>query len=349
MNKRCYFVSVCVMLSIILILVGCQVQDGAVQPNENQNNEGNMDKVYVLKWGHVYTPEHPHGKSIIKFAENVSNKSAGRLKIETYPNSELGGFRDLTEGVQMGTVDMVSNSHGALAVFQPSKLFSLFELYYVWEDIDHAMEFLNGPEGEKASEKFFEETGMRVLTHTYLGTRHVTNNKSPIKKPSDMTGLRLRVPEAESSLKGLEAMGGTPISMAFTELYGALQQGVIDGQENPYSQIYDSKLYEVQKYLSNTAHSIQMNALLINNNKFEELPSDLQKILVDEAKEWSIYHKELVLEQEVKLSEQLKSLIEVNDDVDREAFMKEAKPMLEDFAAELGDEGIDTLNKIMSR
>src|SRR5690606_25778810 len=136
------------------------------------------------------------------------------------------------EGVQMGTVDMVANSHGALAVFQPSKLFSLFELYFVWDSVDHAMEFLNGPEGEKASEKFFEETGMRVLTHTYSGTRHVTNNIRPIEKPSDMQGLRIRVPEAESSLEGLKAMGGSPISMAFTELYGALQQGVIDGQEN---------------------------------------------------------------------------------------------------------------------
>jgi TRAP-type C4-dicarboxylate transport system substrate-binding protein len=160
-----------------------------------------------------------------------------------------------------------------------------------------------------------------------------------------MKGLRIRVPEAESSLEGLKAMGGTPISMAFTELYGALQQKVVDGQENPYSQINDSKLFEVQTYLSKTAHSIQMNAFSINDKRFTALSQEHQKILSDEANAFRGYVREYLLEAERDLEKQLSTSMKFNE-VDYTAFMTAAVPMLDAYAKKLGPDAVDLLAKI---
>jgi tripartite ATP-independent transporter DctP family solute receptor len=302
--------------------------------------------VYDLKFSNFVSANHAIGVAINQFSAAVTEKSGGKVKVTAFHNAELGSLRDSTENVQMGgTVDFVINSHGALAVFQPSRMFSMFELYYVWSDIEAALKFLNGPEGRKECDRFLEETKMLVLTNVYQGTRHVTNNVRPVIKPADMKGLRLRVPEAESSLAGIKAMGGTAISMAFTELYGAMQQKVVDGQENPLAQINDSKMYEVQKYLSKTAHSIQMAGFVTNNEKFKSFPENLQKIIQDEATAFARYQTDLLVKAEAELEKSLASKITINE-IDRAAFMAAAAPMLDEFAAKVGPDAVAILGKI---
>jgi C4-dicarboxylate-binding protein DctP len=160
-----------------------------------------------------------------------------------------------------------------------------------------------------------------------------------------MKGLRLRVPEAESSLEGIKAMGGTPISMAFTEVYGALQQKVVDGQENPYAQINDAKMYEVQKYLAKTAHSIQLGGFVTNNEKYKSLSAEAQKIIQDEANAYTVYQTENLMKAEAELEKSLSTKITINE-VDKAAFMNAAVPMLDKFAQKIGPDAVTLLGKI---
>ncbi|MDR1316169.1 MAG: TRAP transporter substrate-binding protein [Spirochaetales bacterium] len=311
-------------------------------------SEGGADKAYNLKFSNFVSAQHAIGVAIDRFCSTVTEKSAGKAKVTAYHNSELGSLRESTENVQMGgTIDFVINSHGALAVFQPSKRFAMFELYYVWKDVEDGLKFMNGPEGRKECDQYLEETGMLVLTNVYQGTRHVTNSIRPVKIPADMKGLRLRVPEAESSLEGIKAMSGTPISMSFSELYSAMQQKVVDGQENPLAQINDSKFFEVQNYLSRTAHSIQYGGFVTNNEKFTGMGADLQKVIQDEANACMRYMSDGLMKAEEDLAKSLAPKIAFNE-VDKAAFMTAAAPMLDQFAKKIGPEAVALLGKIQA-
>ena len=184
-------------------------------------------------------------------------------------------------------------------------------------------------------EPAIEKKGLKVLAVWENGVRHITNNKRPIKVPADLQGIKLRVPEGKWRVKMFQAYGANPSPMKFSELFTALQTGVMDGEENPFTQIYSAKLQEVQKYLSLSGHVYTPAYLTVGTKRWESLPADVRKVLEDTAKETQRYVYEVAARDDDELLGKLQqSGMQVNE-VDKDAFVAASKPIYEEFGKEV--------------
>ena len=205
----------------------------------------------VLKLGHIAEPVHPYGQGAEKFAEIVAQKSGGEMEVRVFPSSQLGGQKDLIEGLIYGTVDLALVGTAVLGQFQPQ--ISLFDLPFLFKDRKHAYKSLDSVGMELGVP--LESKGIKLLGYMENGIRHITNNVRPVKTPADMEGLKIRVMTNKIYIEMMKALGASPTPMAFGELYSAMQQGTVDGQENPSAHIWTKRFFEVQKYASLTAHA----------------------------------------------------------------------------------------------
>jgi len=242
----------------------------------------------------------------------------------------LGGDKEMIQKVKLGTLDMALPS---TVMSSEVDLFGIFEMPYIVKDRKHMAKIekeVFWPMLAPAAEK----KGVKVIAVWENGTRHITNNKRPIKAPADLQGIKLRVPNGKWRVKMFQAYGANPSPMKFSELFTALQTGVMDGQENPFTQIYSAKLQEVQKYLSLSGH-VYTPAYLITGKTWGSLPPDVRKILEDTAKETQAYVYETAASDENELLAKLKaSGMQVND-VDKNAFIAASKPIYEEFGNEV--------------
>lgn len=219
------------------------------------------------------------------FKEYVEAKSNGEITVKIFPNNQLGNEREQFEGVQMGTIQMCSITTGTLSTVDKQIL--ALDIPYLFPSKKAAYTFLDGPMGTNIREAFSNKTGTVMLAFGENGFRHFTNNVRPIKTPEDLKGLKIRVMENPAHIEMLKAMGATPTPIPYGELYTALSQGVVDGQENPVSLTESSRLHEVQKYLSLDGHLYSPFVLIINGGVFNKLSPELQQIVRDGAKEYS--------------------------------------------------------------
>ncbi len=227
----------------------------------------------VLRWGDVVPATHPSAKMIERVAEAVKTATAGRVEIQGFPGGQLGGSRDMIEAVANGIQEMVTEGAANFGTWLPTV--SIVEAPYIWRDPDHLVAAMSGPIGKEYDEQLRKARGMRILGTTYYGTRHLTTTRKEVRSVADMAGLKLRVPENEVFKAMAEAWGARPTPMNFSELYLALQQGVVDGQENPLPTIHSAKFHEVQKYLVLTGHIITPRLVVINEAAFQRLrPED---------------------------------------------------------------------------
>jgi tripartite ATP-independent transporter DctP family solute receptor len=213
-------------------------------------------------------------------------------------------------------------------------LFGLFEMPYIVKDREHMKRIekeIFWPKLEPAAEK----KGLKVLAVWENGYRHITNNKHPIKVPGDLQGIKLRVPEGKWRVKMFAAYGAHPSPMKFSEVFTALQTGVMDGEENPLTQIYSAKFQEVQKYLSLSGHVYTPAYLTVGMKKFDALPADVRKILEDTAKETQAFVYQAAAKDDEDLLGKLKAAgMQVNE-VDKDAFVKASKPIYDEFGKEV--------------
>jgi tripartite ATP-independent transporter DctP family solute receptor len=302
------------------------------------------DNVYKIKVGNVTAPDHPLNVSLEKMAELMREKSGGRLDATVFPSSQLGSLRAISEGLQMGTIEMGTQSPGGLASFMP--LYGVLELPYVYSSNADVYKIVDGPIAQELDEIFRKKTGIRILGYWMNLYRNTTNNRHPIEKPDDFKGLKLRVPETKTVMDTLALLGASPIPMNFGEVYTALSQGIIDGQENPLTIIWASKLYEVQKYLSMTGHVYSPTCVMISDEFFETLPEDLRAIIIESVAEVRPAAREMVEKQEEGLLEQLKEKGMLINDVDTAEFRKLMQPLYESFAEANGKEGETYLKRI---
>ena len=236
---------------------------------------------YTIKVGSIVSDTHPDMVTMKKvFAPQVEKESKGRIKVELYPNAQLGGDRELCEGVQMGTIQMALPASSALAGFD--KRIQVLDLPYLFTSREAAFEALDGELGQKLNEYMLAK-GFMNLGYQENGMRHVTNNKKPVKSPADLKGVKIRTMENPMHLAYFKELGANPTPMSWGELYTALQQGTVDAQENPYAMISDGKFYEVQKFVSETGHVFSVTMLISNKKFMEKLPEDLRKIVVKAA------------------------------------------------------------------
>jgi tripartite ATP-independent transporter DctP family solute receptor len=239
----------------------------------------------TLRLGHIFPITHPTHKSAMAMADYVAKESKGQLEIKVYSGGALGKGSTLAEKITLGTVDMGTAGPGLLSRLVPA--WGLIAGEYVFKSVDSMFSILNGPIGDDIKNRLLKKRGVRTLGIGYLGKRHVTANK-PIKRPEDLKGFKIRIPNIPLRKASFVALGASPTPMAFSEVYLALQQGVVDGQENPLAQIVTMKFYEVQKYLMLTGHALNPEILLMNEKKFQSLSKAQQNTLLKGAK---VYEK----------------------------------------------------------
>jgi len=284
-----------------------------------------------IKLGHVGEPGSLFQKSADEYAKRANAKLAGKAKVVTFGSSQLGGDSEMIQKLKLGTLDMALPS---TVMSSQVDLFGVFEMPYIVKNRGHMAKIEKeifwaklAPEAEKK--------GLKVLAVWENGERHITNNKRPVKVPADLAGIKLRVPEGKWRVKMFQAYGANPSPMKFSELFTALQTGVMDGQENPFTQIYSAKLQEVQKYLSLSGHVYTPAYLTVGKTKWESLPPDVRKILEDTAKETQAYVYEQAAKDDADLLAKIKAAgVQVND-VDKDAFIAASKPIYEEFGKEV--------------
>jgi len=284
-----------------------------------------------IKLGHVGEPGSLFQNSADEFARRANAKLAGKAKVVTFGSSQLGGDKEMIQKLKLGTLDMALPS---TVMSSEVDLFGVFELPYLVKDRAHM--------GRIEKELFWpklapeaDKKGLIVLAVWENGYRHITNSKRPIKVPADLKGIKLRVPEGKWRLKMFQAYGANPSPMKFSELFTALQTGVMDGQENPFTQIYSAKLQEVQKYLSLSNHVYTPAYLIVGKGHWNSLPADIRKVLEDTAKETQAFVYDYASKDDTALLAKLKqSGMQVND-VDQDAFVAASKPIFEEFGKEV--------------
>ena len=288
-----------------------------------------QDKVYTIRIGNVTAPDNPLNVAFEKMAAEMNEKSKGRFQAKVYPSQQLGNLRSMTESVQMGTLEMATQSAGGLASFYAPM--GVLELPFTYKSSQHVYKVVDGPIGQELGEQLVQKTGIRIIAYFYCMLRQVTNNVRPVKIPADLKGVKIRVPETPTVKMAIEAAGGNPVPMVMGEVYTALQQKTIDGQENPLDVINASKLYEVQKYLSLTGHVYSPVLIMINEKYYQGMPADLQKILRDAATSSSAWLRDSNERSQAELLQTLKDKgMQVNE-VDQESCRKLMVTVWDDF------------------
>ena len=284
-----------------------------------------------VKLGHVGEPGSLFQKSADEFAKRANAKLGNKAKVIVYGSSQLGGDKEMIQKLKLGTLDMAVPS---TVMSSEVDLLGIFEMPYIVKDRAHMGRIekeIFWPQIEPAIEK----KGIKVLAVWENGVRHITNNKHPIKVPADLQGIKLRVPEGKWRVKMFQAYGANPSPMKFSELFTALQTGVMDGQENPFTQIYSAKLQEVQKYLSLSGHVYTPAYVTVGTKRFESLPADVRKILEDTAKETQAFVYQTAAHDDEELLGKLKQAgMQVND-VDKDAFVAASRSIYEEFGKEV--------------
>jgi C4-dicarboxylate-binding protein DctP len=266
------------------------------------------DAPIVMKIGHSQPAEHLRHKSLLKFKEMLETNTKGAIKVEIYHSSQLGSEAEQLEAVKMGIIQATRG--GAFEAV--SEKFVLYTMPFLFKDIKSVRKVTRGPIGAKIA-KSSEKNGIYVpATGDAGGLRNITNNTRPIKKPEDMKGLKLRTPPIESIIKTMEALGASPVSIPYGEVYMALKTGVADGQENPYVNITAMKFYEVQKYLTVVNYQYHPDPFCVNLKWYKSLAPHLQKALNEASVKMMEYNDELVEEETETSFAILKDAMKVN-------------------------------------
>jgi C4-dicarboxylate-binding protein DctP len=281
------------------------------------------------------------------FKQYVEDKSGGDIKVVIFPNNQLGNEREQMEGVQMETIQMCSISTGTLSSLDPQML--VIDIPYLFSSKAVAYKFLDGPVGDRIRDGFREKTGTVMLAYGENGFRHFTNRVRPIKSVEDLKGLKIRTQENPAHIAMMKSFGSTPAPIPFGELYTALSQGVVDGQENPVSLTESSRLHEVQKYLTLDGHFYSPFVLIINGSFFNGLTPEQQEIIREGAKAWSVRQREFNTADEKRALEEMRKygteITELNEQQQAEFRAKAREGALPLIEKEVGKPFIEEVMK----
>jgi tripartite ATP-independent transporter DctP family solute receptor len=288
-----------------------------------------------FKLAFVNQKDHPQGMGAQRFAEIVEKKSGGKMKVKLFPAGVLGGDAAIISSLQGGTVDLTMVVPGSLSV--AIKEFTLFDLPFLFNNEKEADFVIDGPVGKKLLDKL-PEKGLIGLTYFEHGFRNVTNSRRPVARLEDLQGLKLRVMQIPVMIDMFNAVGANPSPLPLPEVYTALEQKAVDGQENPYSLVESSKYYEIQKYGSDTRHTFNPIVLLFSKKIWDQLSEDERRILADAAKEAQPYQRNANRQANAKSAEFLKAkgmtLTEFPAQ-ERERLREKLKPVTEKYVKQV--------------
>jgi len=329
-NKIKKVLSVCVLLILLLVTfstINVMAKEGK-----------------VLSFAHVFNINHPFHKGIELAAKIVNEKTDGEIKINIFPSSQLGTQKEIFESVMLGNIDMASLGPGYITdVFEP---IYICDMPFLWKNLDHISRFIKSDIAKEMYEDLRIETHLNVLGVAYLGTRHITSNK-PIRTPDDLKNFKLRVPGIPYYLEIAKAMGSNPTSIPFSEVYMALQQKVIDGQENGLPNIYSMKFYEVQKYINLTGHISNLEIWAINDKVLQGLTEKEQEILKSAFEEGANFASKLIAKNEEDLVPVLKQKGNIFIETDLDAFRKAVSSIPDKYSSKWSRYGENLYQKIL--
>ncbi|EHR69023.1 tripartite ATP-independent periplasmic transporter solute receptor, DctP family [Burkholderiales bacterium JOSHI_001] len=277
-----------------------------------------------LTLGHGAAPDNPRNLAAVKFAELLKAKTGGRYEVQVAHSAQLGDDAAMVTALRSGTLDMSANSQGAMAAVVPE--FAALGLPFLFADVQKAWGVMDGPVGKELADKAAAK-GMVLLGLWDNGIRQMSNSKRAIKSPADLKGLKMRTPPDAVTIDIMQAMGADAQQIKFSELYVALQQGVVDGQENPLTNIASAKLYEVQKYISLTGHKYESTPFMMSKRSWDKLSDADKKAVNEAAAEATTLQRRLNKEADDKLVADLKAKGVQIDTVERKPFMDAAKPV----------------------
>lgn len=294
----------------------------------------------TIKLAHVVNEKDAFHQCALKFKELVEAGSNGELKVTIFPNAKLGDERALLERMKLGVVDAGIITGGPIINFMPK--FGVFDLPFLFSSPEQAYKVLDGPVGREMLSGM-EQFGWKGLAYGERGFRNLTNSKHEVKTPEDMKGLKIRLMQNPVYVDSFKALGANAVPMAWTEVLTALQQGTIDGQENPLNVIVSFKLYETQKYLSITRHAYAPNVIMLSMKTWNKLTPDQQKLVSDSAQAAAEYNRKL---DNDKAAEWLKFLQDQGMVVtypDLAAFREAVQPVYEKYQDKFGKDLIDSV------
>jgi len=293
----------------------------------------------VLKFGHVGAPGSLFDVSANEFARRANERLAGKARVEVFGSSQLGKDQELLQKLKLGTVDFALPSTVMSTVADE---FGMFEMPYLVKNRDHMKRIENEIFWAKLAPAA-DAKGYGIIAVWENGFRHITNNVRPINNPADLKGIKLRTPKGAWRVKMFQTYGANPTPMAFSEVFTALQTGVIDGQENPFAQIYSAKFQEVQKYLSLTGHVYTPAYVAVGKARWQKLPDDVRTTLEEVAKETQAFVYETAANMENDLLEKLKAGGIMVNEANKQAFIDASGSIYSEFATSVpgGKEMVD--------
>jgi tripartite ATP-independent transporter DctP family solute receptor len=273
----------------------------------------------------------------LEFKRAAEGLSKGQLKIDLFPNGQLGNDRAQTEGLQLGTIDFSSMGTAPLSGVVP--LLQVADLPYIFKDYEHVDRVFGGPIGQELW-ALYKGSGIKVLDYWEIGFRHITNSRNPIRVPEDVKGLKVRTIPNPIHQQAWRLVGAQPTPMDFQEVYSGLQQRVIDSQENPLNVIGTAKFYEVQKFVSLTSHVYTASPFLISEKTWDKLNAGEQKIVAEAARLSGIVARKAARDQDNEWLKTLESKgMQIERNPDREKFAALMAPVWDEYAKKYGAQG----------
>lgn len=324
-----------VFIFILSLLVACSSE-------ESDGNGGNEEAVELkvnLNFSEQEMEDNPYLATVNDFKEKVEENSDGKLKLKLFFNSELGASTsEVIGGAQNGAFDMFNLVSASWSEYTDA--FLPFNVPFLIPDSETSQEILNGPEGDKIKESILDETDIRVVFMVDQGPRNLINSKRPINSPDDVKGLKVRVLDNNYAISMIKEMGASTESISYSELYTAAQQGVIDGIDVSNPDTLNSKLYEVQDYLSILNTTYSPIVIGISDQAYQNLPDDLQDVFDKSAQEVEDADRDEIEEFEDEMLSELEEVMEVNElsEEQYELFQEKASPIQEQAKQDMGEE-----------
>ena len=297
----------------------------------------------TLSLGMQGTPGDPQYQGVMEAAKVLEEKSNGHLKLEVFPNSQLGTFTEMMEQVTLGDLDFTLNPFGGMDPWVPRAVIA--STAYVVQDFDHLQKILASDWGQGVLEEMRAENGWRTVDSWYFGTRETTSNK-PITKLEDFQGMKLRVPNSAPQLQWAKAMGASPTPVAFAEVYLALQTNQVDGQENPLPIIDAMKFMEVQSNITLTDHLVQDQLVLMSEETWGDLSAEDQQIVMDAFEAGGLVNNEVVKGNEAALLSKFEENGATVNRPDLAPFRAAMEPSYKELDSKFGDGIVETLVKL---
>jgi TRAP-type transport system periplasmic protein len=261
-------------------------------------------KVTTIRTGFTLAPEHPVGQVLRRWGDTLNKRTNGAFVVQVHGGGVLGSGRTAPEGVAIGTLESYWVDPAEYASF--NQALNILSAPYMWSDRKVLQKAVQDPAIVEPLYAPVVKKGIRCLSIGYSGTRMLTTKNTPAKKPEDLKGLRIRVPEVPVFRDMVASWGATPTPIPMADIFTSLQAGMVDGQENPYPQILSNRFYEVQKYLVHTSHIVQTGSIIFNEALFQAQPKEFQKILYEAAQDAQDWYLQFLTNDESKMLEQLK-------------------------------------------